>query len=239
MKRKGSKMEGWIGIALFLIAGLITICICAIQLHDAQKETMRVLDAWKAGNQEIDKTLANDREIIKGLQGKIVTLNRALTATVQDNASLSKDISEMEDELTESRSLREPFDPETATAVQILAQIVAAECDRFSTYMECRWTAQVIVNRQYKYNKTMKEIVLDPGQFTPVTTKSWTWATPTVIESAAAWNASMGVNDGVIGMEHWPEVLYFCNVGSEDEFFKTKLQWCFTIGHTSFYQEAK
>jgi spore germination cell wall hydrolase CwlJ-like protein len=181
----------------------------------------------------LSSTIDIDAAVIRSHEAENTQLVKKIT-------QLRKDISEIQDELTTSRSERRPFDPKSAGASRVLAQIVAAECGPTATYDECRMVAQVIVNRSTKYHKTILEIVTDPEQFAPVTSGAWLWATPTPVETAAAYNAVNSIDTvNCFGDPNTYKVLYFCAAGHEDEFFRTKLVLDRRIGDTAFYREKE
>jgi len=146
-------------------------------------------------------------------------------------------IAALDEEVNEARAGRKPFNPSKATNLQLLAQIVAAECDSTAPYKECRAVAQVVLNRWAAEGKSdsLLPILTAPGQFSPVTSKAWLWATPGLLETAAAYNAYCAVDVPPVAQV----VLYFCTVPSatSSEFFRTKLDRVTQIGSTVFFKE--
>ena len=240
---------GWIGILLFLIAGLITLCAwLAFQVRDANNETERVLDSWNHDSGYLDwkLTLAatESTDLKVALAGAVKQYTGLLGeyANLQvQNRTLQKDISESEDDILAVRAsayaAKRPFNPLTATPVQVLAQAVATEAGPTATYAECRAIAQVMINRMMhrKAGTTILDVVTEKDQFTAVSDGRWVWAAPTDVERAAAYNAWNGIDNPTIGSE----VLYFCARGHEDEFFKTELAFVIAWGDTSFYKEKE
>jgi len=160
-----------------------------------------------------------------------------LQLATEDVESLRVAIAAMDAEVNEARAGRKPFNPSKATNLQLLAQIVAAECDSTAPYKECRAVDQVVLNRWAAEGKSdsLLPILTAPGQFSPVTSKAWLWATPGLLETAAAYNAYCAVDVPPVAQV----VLYFCTVPSatSSEFFRTKLDRVTQIGSTVFFKE--
>lgn len=222
-------------VVLLLVCALLTyLCVCTVRYYQAARQVKQLTSEVVDLTDEVGR-LSEMHETKDELFAESM---RRVTTLRDENSALRKDISEMEDEITSSRAERRPFDPKLAAPTRLLAQIVAAECGPTATYAECRMVAQVIVNRAAKYHKTILEIITKPGQFTPVTSGAWLWATPTPIETAAAYNAVNRIDavDGW-GDAQLRQVLYFCAAGHADEFFRDRLVLVRRIGDTEFYRE--
>ncbi len=227
------------GFVMFLIAGLCAAAIyCAVMYARAANDAEWYLEQWKQSDRVLDMTRDSRQEFIDALneaqfrnegkderidvlQGELNTSRSSLTKTTKVLNTLLDKIHR--------------FDPKTVSEPELLAQIVAAECGQPSSYKECRAVAQVILNRtdHGQGQGTLLEVIMSPGQFSPVTSGAWLGAIPNVIESAAAFNA-WNETDGAPLAGH---VLYFCAAGHENEFFRT-LTFVATIGETSFYKEG-
>jgi spore germination cell wall hydrolase CwlJ-like protein len=219
-------------IALLVLCVLMTyLTVCTVKYYQVRSEVGRL----KAEVVDVTNDWAGQAKIASKYKRNWETLSDLNFTLVATNAVLRKDISEMEDEITSSRAERRPFDPTKATPTRLMAQIVAAECGPTATYDECRMVAQVIVNRANRSKASLLDTITAPGQFTPVASGAWVWATPTPVEMAAAYNAVNHI-DSAYETFGASDVLYFCAAGHEDQFFKTKLVLDRRIGDTAFYR---
>lgn len=225
------------GFVMFLIAGLCAAAIyCAVLYARAANDAEWYLEQWRQSDRVLDMTRDSRQEFVdaltdsqlreEGLVERVDTLQAQLD-TARDNAKKTDRV------LDSMLDRMHRFDPKRATPIELLAQILAAECGQPSNYKECRAVAQVILNRATAGNTSLLEVITAPGQFSPVTSGAWLGATPNVIESAAAWNAWNETDEPPID----GTTLYFCARGHENDFFRT-LQFVSTIGETSFYKEG-
>jgi spore germination cell wall hydrolase CwlJ-like protein len=210
-------------IALLVLCILLTyLTVCTVKYYQVRSEVDRLNADVDALSVEIEaqKVSAKQRsELFHEVMSRVLTLRK-------ENTRLNAEISEMK---TESKR----FDKKTATDDELLAQLLAAEAGPGSTYEECRAIAQVVMNRWdiAPFPQSLLNTLTEPGQFSPVTSGAWLFATPNRVETAAAYNALHRIDDAGLAKD----VLYFVANGHEDSFFH-KLSLYDTIGDTSFYR---
>lgn len=221
-----------LGMVIVLLVGMVVI---SATFFEENREHRGTLDLLKGEVQHA----AMLGEANTGLRQQIADLKRtiaSLTVKVDTQRdALAEAASDLADAKDQVQRMRRPFNPDapTSTDVVIMAQILAAECDNRATYAEIRLTAQVILNRVAFYHSSVKDVVMDPGQFMPVTTGAWLWAMPSALEAAAAYNAVCGIDTAQVTD---PRLLFFCESGHEDAFFKNDLAFVIKLGDTSFYK---
>lgn len=225
-------------VLLTVAVVLLIVAIGVIAWEDSRyRDTARLLsgvldangdlrierDAEKANADQLDKELEDALHAIETMRSAAAGYQRQIAALAATVETLT--------------AARKRFDPAHATNLQLLAQIVAAECDAYAPYAECRAVAQVVINRARESERTILEVLTEPGQFTPVAEGTWLGAVPGTLECAAAYNALVGVDNPMIP----DDVLYFCSLKSSttSEFFlrlsAEGRRYC-KFGDTVFYR---